>query len=114
MREKCHALRAIFLLEITEALGEKVECLLPSRTLEFAFAALPDADHRVFQPVVVVEQLCPGIAARAQAALGERMVRVPGDTNYLAISDFRYCATAPEAHLAIGGDTFYSFRTSPA
>src|SRR5690606_16312090 len=64
-----HRLRAVVIQHFLELCGNGVVRFFPGDALEFAFAALADALHRVLQPVGVVDALADRAATRARTHL---------------------------------------------
>ena len=99
--EEPHRLGPVLLLDRLQLVGEEVEGLVPRDALELPLAPLAGAQHRVLQPVGVVEESRARVAPRAQAPLRQRVVGVALDAQDAAVrGDVRDHAAAPEAHLA--------------
>ncbi len=112
MREKRHGLRTVFLLQFRQPGGEPVERLVPADVPEPPLAALAHAQLRPLQAVGVIEGELAGVAARAEPALCQRVLRIAFDPRDLAILHLGQHAAAPEAHLAVGCDLKRPFAAS--
>ena len=114
VREERRGLGTVGVLDRLQLRGQEVQGLVPADPLELPVAAFARPEHRVLEPVRVVQEPGPGVASRAQTAPRQGVVRVPLEPDHVAARDAREHAAAPEAHLADRGDLLDALLSAPA
>src|SRR5664280_2126752 len=101
MREERDILRSGLLLDLQELFGREVEGRLPGDFLESLVPALAvPAQERLLEAVRIVEETHAAGSARAEVAIGERVIGVSLDLRDAAVLHVREEAAFPEAELA--------------
>src|SRR5664280_2629088 len=101
MREERDLLRSGLLLDLQELFGREVEGRLPGDFLESLVPALAvPAQERLLEAVRIVEETHAAGSARAEVAIGERVIGVSLDLRDAAVLHVREEAAFPEAELA--------------
>src|SRR5664279_2613261 len=95
------SLRSGLLLDLQELFGREVEGSLPGAFLESLVPALAvPAQERLLEAVRIVEETHAAGSARAEVAIGERVIGVSLDLRDAAVLHVREEAAFPEAELA--------------
>ena len=117
-----NALGAVLFLHLQQALGHRLQGLIPRDPFPLPFAAAADALHRVTKPVRVVELVRRGEPLDAGVALAEKARRVPLDLDDPVVLNPHQERAAPVVHARAvclyPSDVFchknLSLRSSPA